>query len=127
MSNELWGVLIGGLLASIVPIVTLVTEGRRWKRDQRLEFFKAERSRKEALYARILESLGDAMSKNSYPSQITSEIMVSLPKSASDRFQAWMKEKPKDELKTKHAYYDMCLLLKQDLADLDSRMLKHIS
>ena len=43
MSETLWGVLIGGLLASIMPLVTVARDERRWQKEQKLSFLRDER------------------------------------------------------------------------------------
>jgi type II secretory pathway pseudopilin PulG len=122
MSEALLGALVGGLLASIVPVFTLFTDSRRWRHEKKLDYLASERSRLEALFSKTLENLSDAMAKNSYPSQMTSDILVLMPKSIGDRFEAWMKEKPKDELKARNAYLDICLAMKKVLADVDAKI-----
>lgn len=122
MSETLFGVMIGGLLASIVPVLTLFTDSRRWSREKQLDHLASERARLEALFSRTLEYLNSAMTENSYSSQMISDIMVLMPKPISDRFDAWMMEKPKDELKAKSAYLDICLEMKIALAGIDAKI-----
>ena len=122
MSETLLGVLIGGLIASIAPIASLIFESGRWKLERRLEQLREERARLERLVDDVLPRLGDAMSKNSYPSSMTSDIFALMPKVVSDRFRVWMEEKPKDELKAKHALFDMALEMKRCLAEIDKKI-----
>lgn len=122
MSETLWGVLIGGLIASIAPISSLVFESKRWKTERRLEHLREERVRLEQLVTGVLSKLGDAMAKNSYPSTMTSDIFALMPKAVSDRFRIWMEEKDKDELKGKHALFDMALEMKKCLAEIDRKI-----
>lgn len=104
MAETLLGVLIGGLIASIAPIASLVFESKRWALERRLEQIREERSRLECLIADVLPKLGDGLEKNSYSSQMISDIFALMPKSVWDKLEKWMEEEPKDESKSKHAF-----------------------
>ena len=45
MGEVLIGVIIGGLIASIAPITTLIIDHKRWKKEAQLEYLKSERKR----------------------------------------------------------------------------------
>jgi len=122
VSETLLGVLIGGLIASIAPIASLIFESRRWKLERRLEQLRGERARLERLIADVLPQLGDGMAKNNYSSSMTSDIFALMPKAVSDKFDKWMAVKPKDDLKSKHAFFDMALEMKKCLAEIDRKI-----
>ncbi len=122
MSDALLGVIVGGFIASIVPVVTLLIDHSRWKRVAKLEYLKGERVRLEKLYTDTLEKLSEAMAKNSYPSQMTSDIYVLMPKNVSERFDEWMQDKDKTKLKTKHAYLEISVEMKRSLSEIDKQI-----
>lgn len=124
MSETLLGVIIGGLIASIAPIASLISETIRWKLERRLEQLREERSRLEHLIADVLPQLGDGMAENSYSSHMTSDIFALMPSSVSDKFEKWMAEEQKDELKSKHAFFDIALEMKKCLAEIDRNIAK---
>lgn len=124
MSEALLGVLIGGLIASISPAASLIFEIKRWKLERRLEQLREERSRLEHVIEKVLPQLGDGMAKNSYSSHMMSDIYALMPKAVSDKFDEWMKEQPKDELKAKHAFLEMALEMKKCLAAIDAKIAK---
>jgi len=127
MSDALIGVLIGGLIASIAPIVTLVMDHSRWKREAKLEYLKSERSRLEGLFAENLKKLGEAMKKNSYPSQLLSDFFVLMPKGVADEMNNWMEESDKTELKGKHAYFSISMQMKRSLSEIDQKIRELVS
>ena len=45
MSETLNGVIWGGIIASIIPITTLVLNHLRWKKEAKLEYLKSETTR----------------------------------------------------------------------------------
>lgn len=122
MSEALIGVVIGGLIASIAPVVSLLTASRRWKLEKKLEHLRAERARFEKLSSEMLPQLAEAMAKNSYPSPMMSDILVLMPKPVGDRFEIWMAEKDKDELKGKFAFMGICVEMKKALSDIDRKI-----
>lgn len=122
MSEMLLGVVIGGLIASIAPIVSLLTESRRWKMEKKLAHLHAERDRLNNLILEMLPKLAHAMAQNSYPSQMTSDIFILMPKTVGDLFEKWMEEEEKDEMKGKHAFLDICVESKKALSDIDKRI-----
>ena len=74
------------------------------------------------MYSTTLEKLGEAMKKNIYPSQMTSDIQVLMPKDVLDRFMQWIVEKDKDEIKGKHAYMQIAVLMKCHLSEIDEQI-----
>ncbi len=124
MSETLLGVLIGGLIASIAPISSLIFESKKWRIERRLAQLKEERARLELLIADVLPQLGKDMSEKNYSSHMTSDIFALMPKSVSDRFLEWMAEESKDELKSKHAFFDMALEMKKCLVEIDRKIAK---
>ena len=53
MNEQLIGVIVGALIASLMPAVTLLFEYKRWKKQKLLEHYKNERDRLEKLYSEI--------------------------------------------------------------------------
>jgi len=120
--EALLGVIIGGLIASIAPIITLIANHGRWKWEAKLEYLRAERHRLEELYRETLDKLDKAMAENKYPSQMISDICVLMPKPVADRFDTWMSEKNKDATKGQQAYLAICAEMKRSLADIDEKI-----
>jgi gas vesicle protein len=108
MSEALIGVLIGGAIASIAPLATLIAQHRRWKWEAKLEYLRTERRRLEDLYSDTLNRLKKGMAENSYPSEMISDILMLMPKPIAVRFDSWMDEKNKDATKAKNVYMSIC-------------------
>jgi len=127
MSDTLIGVIIGGVIGSIAPFSTLVLGHYRWKREAKLEYLKAERIRLEGLFEKTLAKLAEGMKKGSYSSDMTSDIVVLMPKEVSEKYWEFITDKDKTELKQKHAYMDLAVEMKKALASLDSDIRKVVS
>lgn len=124
MNDTIAGVLIGGLLASVAPMVTLFVDSKRWRFDKKFEILRAERDRLEVIGEKLAMRLADAMANNSYPSDLTSDIMIHMPPAVWERFDQWMKLKPKSEIEAKHAYLEICVEIKRAIAELNSKIIK---
>jgi gas vesicle protein len=123
MTDTLLGVVIGGLIGWIAPLMTLRYGERRWKFEARLNELKSVRERFERLYESNLKLLGEGMTQNSYSSNMTSDILVLMPKEISDLFSEHMAETENTELKTKHMYLGIAAAMKRDLKARDAEIL----
>ncbi len=122
MSEALFGVLVGGLIASVGPVISLVLEHRRWAREKTLEYLRSERQRLEALFRETLAELSDAMDRNSYPIQMLADMGVMMPKAVSQRFNSWMEKPDKTVQDRKEAFLEISIEMKSALAELDRKI-----
>ena len=83
MSEILIGVIIGGLIASIFPVVTLIVDHRHWVRESKLEHLRSERKRLENKYSKNLKMFSKAIGENSYSSDMIMEFILTMPKEVS--------------------------------------------
>ena len=119
MSDTLIGVLLGGLIAWVAPLMTLRYSERRWKFEAKLTHLKAERERFERLYESNLALFSDGLMKDSYSSNMIADLTILMPKEIGEAFLKFMEEEEKSELKGKHAYADLATAMKSDLARRD--------
>ena len=122
MPDALIGVVIGGLIAWIAPLMTLRYSERRWRFELKLNHLKAERDRFEKLYEENLDLFAKGVAENSYSSIMSANMLVLMPKEINDVYEKWMGEKDKSELKKKHVYLDMAAAMKQDIARRDAEI-----
>ncbi len=127
MSDTLIGVIIGGLIASISPIASLIIDHLRWRREARLEYLKGERRRWESKYKETLNRLGQAMKEDNYPSDMITDFLVLMPKDVSDRFSEWMKPEKKSQEEGQHAYLAIALSMKKHLSEIDKQIHELVS
>jgi len=65
MFDTLLGVIIGGLIASLTPIVMLILDHRRWQRQAELDQLRFERNRLEKIFRKNLKRFSEAITANS--------------------------------------------------------------
>jgi hypothetical protein len=122
MSDILIGVIIGGLIASITPVLTLIVDHRHWVRDSKLEHLRSERKRLENKYSKNLKMFSKAMGENSYSSDMIMEFILTMPKDISATFKEFMSDPNKTEAKSKKAYINTVLLMKKSLTEIDKKI-----
>lgn len=76
MNDTIIGVVVGGLIAWITPLLALRYGERRWKAEALLNVMKADRDRMEQLYERALRLFADGMVTNSYSTNIDRKSVV---------------------------------------------------
>jgi hypothetical protein len=79
MTDALVGVIVGGVLASVMPILNFFRDGKRWKLEKRLERARERKRQFEEQAESVLKRLSKAMSDNLYPSEMISDIGLYMP------------------------------------------------
>ena len=69
-----------------------------------------------------LEQLATAMARNSYLAQITSNIMIMLPKEVSDQYLKLLEEEDESAPRSKKAYLEVSATMKACLANIDQQI-----
>jgi len=122
MIETLIGVIVGGLIASLAPLVSLIMDQKRWKRESELEQLRIERERLEKTFRYNLTDLFRAMRENNFPSEMISEFTLTMPKEVSARFREFMADPDKNDAKCRKAYMDIVALMKKSLAGVDAKI-----
>jgi hypothetical protein len=122
MSETLIGVIIGGIIASIAPVFTLVVDHRRWRRESRLTYLMSERQNLEALYGKNLKRFSKAISENSFSSDLISDFLLSMPKEVSATFKVFMADPDKTDKKCRQSYMSLAGAMKKSLAEIDNKI-----
>jgi gas vesicle protein len=120
--EALIGVVVGGLIAWIAPLLTLRYSERKWRFEAKLNYLKAERDRFEKLYESALEKFVNGMAEGRYSINTIADFLVLMPKEIGDMFEEWMKKKEKDESEMRVAHLEMAAAMKRDLAKRDAEI-----
>ena len=122
MLDTLLGVIIGGLIASVTPIVMLILERRRWQRQSTLEQLRFERKRLEKIFRENLKRFSKAIAENSYPSDIIMDFILTMPNEVSVIFKEFLADPNKTDEKSKKVYLNVFSTMKKILSDTDKRI-----
>ena len=122
MSDALLGVIIGGLIASVTPIIMLILDYKRWQRQATLEQLKFERNRLEKIFRANLKRFARAISENSFPSDMIMDFILTMPGEVSAKFKEFLADPEKTDAKCNKAYMTIVSSMKMTLSDIDSRI-----
>jgi gas vesicle protein len=125
MNDALIGVVLGGLVAWVAPLLTLRYTERRWRFEANISYLKTERDRFEKLYEVNLKRFTSGVIENSYSPELTAEIITIMPDEIRDLYVEWLNENEKTDSKRKFVCLNMAVKMKKDLAkkDLEIRAL----
>ncbi|SRR6266540_665522 len=124
LSESLKGVVIRGVIAMVLPAVTLGIELWKWRREKRLEHLKGERERLAALFDELSEKIVDAKLGGSYPVEMLAKISRRCPHEIGDAFTELRKEK--DETRYNLHYLRLQQVMQKKLAEIDEKIEKAV-
>jgi len=127
MSDTLLGVIIGGLIASITPIVMIILDHRRWQRQSKIEQLRFDQRRLERIFRGNLKRFSKAITENSYPSDMIMDFILTMPQEVSTKFKEFLADPNKTDEKCKKAYINVVSSMKKTLYDIDSKIENLIS
>ncbi|MGF1705490.1 hypothetical protein [Enterovibrio baiacu] len=119
---EVLNILLGAGIASIVPVLTLILNNSRWKKERRIEHLRKKHEKLEKIYLTINEALPQAVANNSYPSTITSLITTYGSERVKETFKDFMLDKGKDVKKGKEFIYSMSSAANEHLLEIDRKI-----
>jgi len=122
MATDLWGVVLGAGIASLVPLITLRQSDRRWRQEKRIENLRLKRNRLDAMYAEVMGKMSDMLKAANYSSAITSKISVYASQEFRDLYFGQIEKKERDEVRLKHLYLDMALAANRHIAAVDKEI-----
>ena len=124
MNETLLGVLLGGLIGWIAPLMTLKYGERRWKFEAKLAYLKSERDRFEALYERTVETLNASEDPRIFSSNMLADIIVLMPEEVVSKFDEYAASGGMEEFETKKRYLELVAAMKRDLRERDNSISK---
>ena len=127
MPEILLGVIIGGLIASVTPIVLIILDHRRWQRQASLEQLRLERKRLEKMFSENLKRFSKAISDNSYPSDMIMDFILIMPSEISTKFKEFLANSQKTDAFCKKTYSNIVSLMRKNLSDIDHEIERIIS
>ena len=127
MTEALWGVALGGLIASILPIIPIVVDHLRWKKEKKLEVLRNKRDRLEKMFREIGSGLHEEMLKDSHSINRITDIVVLSPKPVKDAFEKMINDPRKNPNNMKMHNVDISKAMKTALTEIDDEIIKLVS
>lgn len=127
MSEQLIGVIVGALIASLMPAITLFFEYKRWKKERLLDYYKNKRDRLEGLYAEIRKNLIKGMTEESYSVEMIASILSRCPEKVSWAFDEMMKQENKTIDDYRNHNLIISVAMNESLQEIETKIEKLIS
>ncbi|MFH0783007.1 MAG: hypothetical protein V2B20_13810 [Pseudomonadota bacterium] len=84
--NNMLNILLGAVIASIVPLATLYFNNQKWKKEKLVEHLRIKHDRLEKIYGEILFELSDSIRDNLYSEETIAKIRIYSSAKASKIF-----------------------------------------
>lgn len=122
MENQLWGVIVGAAIASVVPLLTLRTTHAQWRLERRIELLRNRQGELGCHYARIFEQLPSALREKEYPISMMASISVNTSPTVRKLYYDYMDSKERDEAIWKNLLLDMSLAANEHIASIEAEI-----
>jgi hypothetical protein len=121
MTEALWGVIIGGLIASVTPVFNVLVESRKWQLSQRTTHLRLRRDQFEKLFDEVYQALldGQAQTGLNMPIEIWAKLDLHLPTSVMNELEKLFEEKDRTPEKMRGHLFSIQLAMKASIAKLD--------
>jgi GTP-binding protein EngB required for normal cell division len=127
MSDQLIGVIVGALIASLMPAITLWFEFRRWGREKQIEHYRGERDRLERLFEEARIKMVKGMTENSYPIDMIATFMHRCPDNVYKAFIEMMEQKDKKEEDYRHHHLNIASEMNKSISKIEKKIEEVIS
>lgn len=122
MSDQLIAVIVGALIASLMPAITLWFEFQRWKREKQLEHYRNERDRLEQLFEEARVKLVKSMSEDSYPIDVIATLMHRCPDNVYDAFHEMITQGEKSQEDYRRHHLRIASEMNKSIKEIESKI-----
>lgn len=129
MGKTLIGVIVGALIASIGPLLTISYNYKRWQGEQQTQRLKEKRGNLEKLFAKILTQFkqGAAMVEPNFDTEFCCNVDFLLPDNVSKVVKTHLTDDPKPWEEIEENCYDILVCMKAELKNIDDEIDKILS
>jgi hypothetical protein len=120
--EQILNILLGAVIASIVPVITLIINQKRWKAEKKIELLKLKHDRLELMYTDILSRLSGPIINGVWPSDITSKISIYGSKEVRETYFGHIQDKEKDDFKKKSFYLNISNACNKHIAEIQNQL-----
>jgi gas vesicle protein len=122
MSDVLLGTIIGGVIASLIPTVTMVVEYKKWKKTQKIDNLRKKRENLEETYKITIEGLKEGIINDYFTIEMLADFEILFPKDVLNSFQEYMKEDKKNKYQKAIKYQSIIKSMKRSLSRIDEEI-----
>ena len=125
MSETIIGVLIGGGIGLVMPIISLCINQRQLRRERIIHHLKEKKGVLKDEFSEAKELLLEAMEKNNYSIDMVSKIRILFPKKVLDAYNKLIEEK--DKRKYKFHYLNILDAMHEELLEIDRKIEEEVN
>lgn len=122
MTETLQGVIIGGSIASIIPIIAMINDHIKWKKERKIEYLKMKKDKLEQKFKDVYKEISEGKIKEKYPVDVVSDITSILSENVSAEITKFIYLKSDDHEKVILALYDISRAMKVELKDIEKEI-----
>lgn len=122
MSEVLVGVIVGGLIVAIVPLVTLYYQNLQWNKEKKVEHLRLKRDRLEKLYERLSKQVEKGLMEGKWESGILALMYVHASEHVKTVF-----DKHLENLKGKERGESEAVFFNKAFVEVTAAMEAHLS
>ena len=131
MSETLLAVIVGGVIGAFVPALNLLMDGRRWKRQAKLDILRSKQAHLRERYLAAAQDMVKDLGHNSFLWPVVAELLLYQPiEKLVERLEQMMKrdEELSPEVRDRKAeFLTILTLIQSELREVDSQILQHVS
>lgn len=126
MSDTLFGVIIGGIIASLSSLVAVIVDQKKTRRAEQLAYLKERREKLERVFAETEKELSEGMDQDRFDPSLVFNFMRVFPKNVYEAFDAMMLDKDRSSDGLRDHYHKIISEMKTTLADIDAQIERQI-
>lgn len=120
--EALIGVLIGAVIGYVAAITTLVVEHRRWMKDKKLEYLRAERRHKEEQYLHILSNLNTFVDEDCHDKTTVSRTCLVLSDEIAEQIDSNLEKLFNKEIDRHEVFGQIAFYMRKSLDEIDKEI-----
>jgi hypothetical protein len=125
--EQLINIFFGAVVASIIPVLTLLINLKQWRVDRSIEILRAKHDRLELLYTSVLEKIASALSEGSWPSDATTKILVYGSKNVQDVFKGYISGEDRSNERKRSFYFELSEACNKHLFEIQAEIERLVS
>jgi hypothetical protein len=126
-SPDAVGVIIGAIIGSLFPILNLIIENKKWKRERIIDYKIKKKENLEKMFSEICQSLIDGMKEEKFNMDVLNSLDYLVPEKVNKAFQGMLKAEIKTDDDKRRQIFFINRAMKESLADIDMEIEKEIN
>ncbi|WP_159971930.1 hypothetical protein [Pseudomonas sp. 8Z] len=120
--DQTLSILFGALIASIVPIATLIINRMQWRIEKKIELLRLKHDRLLSIYTEALDKIGSSLADETWPSDVTSKILVYGSKEVQNTIESYVTNDERSDSLKSSFYYQLSEACNKHLLEIQDNI-----